>query len=433
MRKGSLLSNLRAIELGDGYVGPWAGLLLADLGVEIIKVESMNRMDMTRGPASLPEPDGDTVLPMYPNGEPGERPWNRNAQYNACNVGKYGVTLDLAKPKGLQAFMRLVAVSDVFFSNVAAGVAEKLGITYEALAKVNPEMIYLSSVGYGSTGPYADRVAMGNTIDGAAGLFGLRDYGDGDGTAVTPDTHCDTITALSNTLALVMALYHRQTSGKGMYIDASMVEPCMSHIGEAIMDYTMNQSVQRSLGNRDPKMSPQGCYRCEGEDEWVTLSISSDDEWQRLAAVTDNPQWADDERFSRVPDRMSHQTELDELIGAWTAGYTKDDVMNLLQGAGIAAGAVLNNAEVRGDPHLKERGFFDVIEEPEAGLHTCPGRLWKLAETETPERRHAPLLGEHNDYVLGEIAGLTPDEIRELEQEGVIGTTPADIQQAPTL
>lgn len=424
MREGFLLSNPRVIELGDGYVGPWAGLLMADLGAEVIKVESMTRMDMTRGAASLPGLGGDAVFPMYPNGEPGEKPWNRNAQFNACNAGKCGVTLDLAKPKGLQTFLRLVKVSDVFFSNMAVGVAEKLGITHEALAKVNPEIIYLSSVGYGRTGPYAGRVAMGNTIDGAAGFSSLRDYGDGDGTAVSPDVHCDTLAALTNALALVIALYHRQKTGKGMYIDASMVEPSMSHIGEAIMDYTMNQRVQRSLGNKDMSMSPQGCYRCKGEDEWVTLSVSSDDEWQRLTEVTGNPQWADDERFAGVLGRLSHQTALDELIGAWTAKHTKFEIMNLLQEAGIAAGAVLNNAEVFNDLHLKERGFFNVIEEPAAGTHTFPGRLWKLEETETPKRRHAPLLGEHNDYVLGKIAGLAPDEILELEQAGIIGTAP---------
>jgi len=302
------LTGIRVLDFTHHISGPYCTKLLADYGAEVIKVESMSRMDMTRGPASLPEPSGDIVLPMYPNGEPGERPWNRNAQFNACNAGKYGVTLDLSRPKGLKAFMRLVRVSNIFFSNLAVGVAEKLGITHETLVEENPEIIYLSSSGYGGTGPYADRVAMGNTIDGAAGLFGLRDYGDGDGTAVTPDTHCDTISALTNAIALVMALYHREKTGSGIHIDASMAEPC---------------------------------------------------------------------------------------------------------------------------PHLKERGFFDVIEEPAAGVHTCPGRPWQLEETETPERRHAPLLGEHNDYVLGEIAGLTPDEILELAQDGVVGTIPDGIQQAP--
>jgi len=425
MRKGFLLSNVRVLEVAEGWVGPWAGLLLADLGAEVIKVESINRMDMERGPGASPIKGGETSLfyPSYPDGTLGERSWNRNAYFNACNFSKYGVTLDLTKSKGLQAFMRLVKVSDIFLSNMAVGVDEKLGITYETLVKVNPQIIYLTATGYGRTGAYSKRVAMGNTIDAASGLFGLRDYGDGDSTAVSPDPHADSIAAVTIALAILTALYYRQKTGRGMFIDASMVEPSMSHIGEAIMDYTMNHRVQHSLGNRDISMT-QGCYRCEGEDEWVTISIASDEEWQRFIEIMGSPAWAREERFVDVLGRLKNQDELDKLIGEWTIHHTKYEVMNLLQQANVAAGAVLNNADVYSDPHIRERGFLDVIEDPDAGVHTYAGRLWKLVETETPKRSHSPCLGEHNDYVLKKIAGLTSDEILELEQEGIIGTTP---------
>ena len=413
------------VELAGGWVGAWAGALLADLGAEVIKVESINGIDFgrTRGAVSPAVLDGRIFYPNYPGGQLGERPWNRNTQYCGCNFSKYDVTLDLKKPKGLQAFMRLVKVSDVFFSNMA-GLPERLNVTYEDLVKVNPEIIYLSSTAYGRTGPYAKRVGMGNTIDGASGFSALRDYGDGDSTAITPQAKTDTIAAATNALSILMALYYRQKTGKGMFIDASMVEPAMTHIGEAIMDYTMNHRVQRSRGNRDISISPQGCYRCKGDDEWVTLSISSDEEWQRFAQVMGNPQLAGDERFSDVLLRLENQDELDNLIEAWTICHTKFEVMNLLQEAGIAAGAVLNNAETYDDPHLKERDFFITIEDPDAGVHTYPDRWWKLGETEAPKRRHSPTLGEHNDYVLRQIIGLTPDEIAEFEQEGIIGTTP---------
>lgn len=347
MSKEFLLSNVRVVEVAEGWVGPWAGMLLADLGAEVIKVESITRIDMNRGPGSSPPSGGPvTFHSTYPDGKLGERFWNRNCQFNACNFNKCDVTLDLTNPKGLQAFMRLVKASDVFLSNMALGVDEKLGITYEALVKVNPQIIYLSAIGYGRAGPYANRVAMGNTIDAAAGLFGLRDYGDGDSTAVSGDAHCDSIAALTNAFAILTALYHRKKTGRGMFIDASMVEPSMLHIGEAIMDYTMNQRVQRSTGNRDMSMSPQNCYPCKGEGEWVTLSISSDEEWQRFTEVMGNPQWAGDERFADVLGRLKNQDELDKLIGAWTIRHTKYEVMNLLHQAGIAAGAVLNNADV---------------------------------------------------------------------------------------
>ncbi|MBI4304567.1 MAG: CoA transferase [Chloroflexi bacterium] len=430
MRKGYILSNIRIVEVGEGRVGPWAGLLLRDLGAEIIKVESITRPDMTRGvtrisfPAS---PTGAALAPDYPDGIPGERHWNRCCEFTARNQGKLGITLDLAKPQGLEVFLRLIKVSDAFYSNMAVGAAEKLCITYADLVKVNPNIIYLSSTGYGRQGPYALQVAMGSTIDAAAGIFGLRDYGDGDSTAVSPDTHCDSIGALSNALGLIFALYHRQKTGKGIYIDSSMVEPSMTHIGEAIMDYTMNGRVWRSLGNRDMTMSPQGCYPCQGKDQWVTFSIASDKEWQKLIRVMGMPKLAKDERFANPLARLKHQDELDELIKAWTAPRTKFEVTELLQKAGIAAGAVLDSADVYKDPDAQAREFFETVDQPDVGKRALPGRLWKLGDTEVPGREHAPTLGEHNDYVLKEIIGLTSEEVAKLERDQIIGTVPISL------
>ena len=426
MQKDLLLSGVRVVEVASGWVGPWSGQLLADLGAEIIKVESTTMPDFNRGVSLPTDAGGSLFYSNYPDGKLGEKPWNRNALFNAANFGKCDLTLDLIKPRGLELFMQVMKVSDVFLSNMAVGVDEKLGITYEAMIKVNPQIIYLTSAGYGRTGPYARRVAMGNTIDAASGFFGLRGYGDGDSTAVTPSTHCDDIAAMTNAFSIVAALYHKKKTGKGMYIDTSMAEPSMLHIGEAIMEYTMNRRVQQSTGNRDVSMSPQGCYRCQGEDEWVTLSIKSDKEWQRFVEVIGNPQWAQDEKFSSILGRLKNQDELDKLIESWTTNRNKHEVMHLLKEAGIAAGAVLDNAEVYNDPHLKERRFWETVDNPDAGVHTYPGRLWKLEDIEMPERRRAPTLGEHNDYVLQDILGLTAGEVAKLEQEGIIGTVPAD-------
>ncbi|MFC2033642.1 CaiB/BaiF CoA transferase family protein, partial [Chloroflexota bacterium] len=421
MQKGLLLSGVRIVEVGSGWVGPWAGQLLADLGAELIKVESTTIPDFNRGPgtAVITDTGGSFFCSNYPDGKMGEKVWNRNSLFNAANFGKCDVTLDLTKTRGLELFMQVIKASDVFFSNMAVGVDKKLGIDYEAMVKVNPEIIYLTSAGFGRTGPYAKRVAMGNTIDAASGFFGLRGYGDGDSTAVTPSTHCDDIAAMTNAFSIVAALYHKKKTGKGMYIDTSMVEPSMLHIGEAIMDYTMNCRVQQSTGNRDVSMSPQGCYRCQGEDEWVTLSIKSDKEWQRFVEAMGNPQWAQDENFSNVLGRLKNQDELDKLIESWTTNRNKHEVMHLLKEAGIAAGAVLDNSEVYNDPHLKERGFWVTVDNPDAGVHTYPGRLWKLEDTEMTGRRRAPTLGEHNNYVLQDILGLTAGEVAVLEQEGI--------------
>jgi len=203
-----------------------------------------------------------------------------------------------------------------------------------------------------------------------------------------------------------------------------MVEPCMLNIGEAIMDYTMNKRIQRSLGNRDTSMSPQGCYRCQGEDEWVTLTIASDREWQRFVEVMGNPQLANDQRFGNVLERLENQNEIDKLITSWTINQDKFEVMNKLQQAGIAAGAVCNNKDVYQNEHLKQRNHWDVIDEPDAGRHTYPSRPWKLQNTKVPKREHAPLLGEHNHYVLKDILELSAEKVAKLEKEGYIGTVP---------
>jgi benzylsuccinate CoA-transferase BbsF subunit len=427
MRKGYILSGIRVTEVGEGRVGPWAGLLLADLGAEVIKIESITRPDMTRGVTRISFPTGPVPFyPDYPGGVPGERHWNRSCEFTARNLGKIGVTLDLAKPQGLAVCKRLIKISDVFLSSSAAGVAEKLGLGYEDVAKVNPNIVYLSSTGYGRTGPYASQVAMGSTIDAASGLFGLRDYGDGDATAVSPDTHCDSVGALTNALGMIFSIYHHKKTGKGLFVDVSMAEPAMSHIGEAFLDYSMNHRVWHSLGNRDMTMAPQGCYRCKGQDEWVTLTVASDDEWRRMTEVMGMPRLANDERFVNVLARLKNQDAIDEIITKWTTPQTKFDVQNKLQQAGIAAGAVMNSADIYNDPQAKAREFFDVIDQPEVGVYSLPGRLWKFGQTEVPKRKHAPTLGEHNDFVLKELLGMTAAEVAELDKTHIIGTVPVE-------
>lgn len=419
----NLLTGVRVVELGEAVVGPWAGLILADLGAQVIKVESINRIDLSRGPISVKGPV--PFFEDYPDGKLGDRPWNRTARYNTYNIGKLGITLDLAKPSGVQAFLRIIKESDVLLTNMALGVAEKMGLGYPELCAVNPQIIYLSATGFGRKGPYAKRMTMGNVIDGASGMFGLRDYGDGDSTAVTPSIHCDTTAAATNTFAILAALYHRKRTGRRIFIDVSMVESGMSHIGEAIMDYTINQRVQHSLGNRDPSMSPQGCYQCRGEDEWVTLSVANDREWKRLAELMGEPALAEDERFVDVLSRIKNQEDLDGIMKAWTLQHTKFEIMHLLQGKGIASGAVFNNGDVYNDPHLKAREVLEEIDHPEAGTRSYVRRLWKLEEAPETQRRHAPLLGQHTEFVLETIAGYSHEEIEALKRDKIIGTEPA--------
>lgn len=209
-----------------------------------------------------------------------------------------------------------------------------------------------------------------------------------------------------------------------MHIDLSQVEAVISFNADAVMDYTMNGRVQERMGNRHPSMAPHGCYRCKGEDEWVVIAIPSDAAWQRFCQVVGQPSWAEDARFSDVLSRYQHQGELDGLIEAWTLQHSHYEVMDILQQAGIPAGPVLDAKELVEDPHLNERGLFEMVTHPEAGTHPYIGMYARLSKTPGSIRLPAPCLGEHNQHVFRELLGLSQEEITSLEEEGIIGTDP---------
>jgi crotonobetainyl-CoA:carnitine CoA-transferase CaiB-like acyl-CoA transferase len=223
---------------------------------------------------------------------------------------------------------------------------------------------------------------------------------------------------------ILAAIRYRRRTGKGQLIDVSQREVTTCLIGEAIMDYSMNERVQKPLGNRHPSMAPHGCYRCQEEDMWVTIAVGSDAEWQALCQAMGKPDLAQDARFADVASRHQNQDELDAIIEEWTNERDHYQVMDSLQRAGVMAGAVLNPKEVVEDPHLSERGFYEVITHPEAGTYPYAGMSWKLSKTPGRIRMPAPCLGEHNDYVYSEILGMSEEEVAELAEEEIISNVP---------
>ncbi|MBI4497377.1 MAG: CoA transferase [Chloroflexi bacterium] len=408
------LAGVRILDLTMFMAGPVGTKLLADMGAEVIKVESPGH----------PDPIRIQARGVYPQGEPGERPWNRSGMINERARNKLGITLDLACPEGKAVFLRLVACSDVVMENYRADVMENLGLGYAALRQANPGIILVSIASQGVVGPEALYRSYGNNLEDLAGMTLLKGYEDEEHPYLVSGAYPDPTSGFLGAGVVVAALRYRRLNGVGMHVDFSQREMATAMVGDLFMDYAMNRRQPPRWGNGHPWMAPHGCYPCQGRDKWVTIAVATDAQWQRLCAAIGRPDLARDERFATGERRWQNRKALDAVLTEWTLQREHVEAMAALQQAGLAAGAVYNVAELFADPHLEHRGFFEVTEDPDAGLHRYQGRPWKLSKTPLGTRTPAPLFGQHNQQVLGGLVGLDEPELQELEVKGVIGTIP---------
>lgn len=415
---GPPLAGIRILDLTMVWAGPYCTQILADLGADVIKVESVKHFDSIRGVVHPP-----AGARGYPDDDPGPDPWNRTARFNERNRNKFGVTLDLTTPAGIALFKDLVKSCDAVTENFSARVMDKLGLDYATLREIRPDLVMLSMPGFGKSGPASESVAYGITIEMMAGLTSLTGYGDGRPMKGGVNTG-DPIAALHAAGALLAALHHRAETGAGQSIDCSQQESAIAVIGDILLDFAMTGIAPEPRGNRDPEKAPQGCYPCRGEDQWLALSVRTEDEWRALCAVIERPDLAEAPRFRTRAARWTCHDELDAIIGAWTAQQDRYQAMHRLQQAGVAAGAVLSNRDLVADPHVRARSAVVLIDHPSVGPREYPAPTARLHETPAQIRRPAPRLGEHNHEVLGDLLGLAPEELQSLEQRQIIGTLP---------
>ncbi len=409
------LEGIRIIDLTQVYAGPYASKLLADMGAEVIRVESAFRS--SRGG---PNPQQGAV---YPDGNPGEKPYNRSAYYNELHRNKLSISLDLSKDQGKEIFLKLVQISDVVLDNFSPRVMANFGLDYPNLKKIKSDIIMVSISAYGQTGPYRDYVSFGRGIEAMSGLSQITGYQDsqplGPGTA-----YADATAGLHATFATLMALRHRRRNSKGQHIDLSLRESLTALLGEHILDHSMNKRSPERKGNHDSSAIFQGCYRCQGNDSWITIALHSEDELQAFCNTIGNPQWTREPEFGNLLNWRQNQQKADRMIEQWTVQNDPDEAMKILQQSGVRAGAVLNAANLNQNPHLINRGFFETITHPEAGTHALAGMPWKLSRTPGHIRKPAPCFAEHNDYVFAELLGMTEEEITQLEAEGIVAKMP---------
>jgi len=400
------LTGIRVADFTRVHAGPSATQWLGVLGAEVLRLESRMRPDMLR-------PDrGRGRVEVNPD-------LDSSNSFLSLNCSKLSCTLNLTNPKAVELAKRIIAVCDGVFENYSPGVMARFGLDYPSVKRLKPDIIMLSCSGPGQTGPNRHEVAFAHTVQAFSGLCSITGYPGGAPTQIGP-MWADVMAGQAAVFAFLTALYHRDETGEGQYIDLSMNETILSTMPEAILEFTLNGRNLAPMGNRDWSMAPHGCYRCQGEDCWVAIAVGTDEEWQALCRVMGNPAWCAEERFADQVSRWYHQDELDHHLEAWTQSYTREAAARLLQEAGVPAAISAGPADVFHDPHLRERQFFTPLEHPRVGKSEVGRVPYRPDGHFVSQYKPAPLIGQHNQYVFAELLGMPEGEIEALVDERVI-------------
>ena len=409
------LAGVRIVDLTRIWSGPLATRILGDLGAEVVKIEAHTN----RGAAVVPG-----VRPgLFPDGDPGERPWNRQGLFNKLNRNKQSVALDLKSDRGRELFLQLIAEADIVIENFSARAMPSLGLGYEQLRAVNDEIIYVAMPAFGLTGPYRDYVGLGPSIEPLIGLTALMGYSE-DEPRVTAKALTDAISGVVAATAAVTALDRREQTGQGGFIDLSQHEAGVTMLGEYFIDRQVSGVEPPREGNWHPEATPHGVFRCAGDDDWIALSVRDEAQWLALADSA-GAAWASDDRFATAEERRENRAALNEEIEGWTVTRDKFELMRALQSAGIAAGVVHTAPEVLADPHLADRGYWVQLDEIDAGRQRYDGSpLIFNGERGYDVWTPAPILGRQNESVLRDLLGVDADDFAALFEQGVIADRP---------
>jgi len=390
-----ILNEIRILDFSRVLAGPYATRILADFGAEVIKVQSNKTAtgaeDNKRGYFST---------------------WNRN---------KRSITLDMSYPEARELALRLVAISDVVIENFSPRVMSNWGFHYQKLKDIRSDLIMLSMSGMGQTGPWKDCVALGPTVQSLGGFTYLTSYEKGPPVG-SGYAYADPISGLYGAFAVLAALDYRDRTGRGQYIDLSEYEAVCTLMGPELLNVFANNKDVLPKGNESDHImaAPCGCYQCRGRDRWCVIAVFDEDQWRALCRVLGYPDWTGDKRFSNVLNRKEHSKELDELLEGWTAKRSAEEVMALLQEAGVPSGVVQNAEDLAGDPQLMEREFFVHLKHPTLGDTISDGSPIRFTHNCERKYKASPLLGEDNEYVFRDLLGLSKGEFHGYVEKHVI-------------
>lgn len=384
------LEGIRIIDFSWVMAGPMATKMLGAMGAEVIKIESSSRPEFS----------------------------NRNLMFSVINNNKKSCTINIASPEGQQLIRDLVAGADIVIENFSARVMGKFGLDYESLKKIRPGLIFLSASGVGRTGPERDMLAYGSLLQGYSGRVGMIGTPNAalEAMGVMP-AWTDPITALWEVLAALAALRHRADTGEGAFIDMSMLEGTVALLPESLLRSALGQAQGEAHSTGDPHASPSACFRCAGEDEWLAVSVRTDDEWRRLCSVMENEGLSNDPLYAGIDGRRKGRNALNSIVSRWMAQQDAADMEARLLALGVPAARSRNMEELVADQTLQQRGLFRV----EDGMLQMATLPWRTTDGWTGDFVPTPALGADNAYVFGTLLGLDESRRRELAEAGVIG------------
>jgi benzylsuccinate CoA-transferase BbsF subunit len=399
------LKGIRFADFTWAGAGPFSTKIFSDFGAEVLKIEGKSRPD----PVRVGGPFRDGIFGI-----------NRSGYFASRNTGKKSVAVNLKNPASRETIYDIIRQSDVVSNNFGPGAMERLGLGYDDVKAIKPDIIYLAMPMYGENGPLANLLGVGMTISAVTGLMWQTGY-EGEG-PLGPGTHFPDHAAnpYHAAFAVMAALRHRRATGKGMKIDLSQVESTINCMGLAFLEHAVTGVERERLGNRSPHHAPHNIFRCAGEDDWCAIAVTSDAQWRALCEVIGNEELAADAALATAEGRLAHVEHIEKAVGAWTATRDATAVMMELQAKGVPAGVVASSRYLMDkDQQLKHRGYWQRIDHPEIGESRFTSPPF-LLDDERVNLKRPPLIGEHTDSVLTDILGYTPERVRELHAEGVL-------------
>ena len=412
------LEGIQGIVLTQAWAGTFCTELLGFLGADIVQVEVRKRFDSWRGEASRPMGEKLDAIPTA------QHPWNTHFLYNSVNLNKRCVTLDLQEERGRDVFLDLVKHADVVAENFSPRVMGNLGIGHDVLRAINPGIILCSLSAYGHDGPWANVPGIGGTIEPSSGMSALLGYEDGP-PMNSGQMYPDAVAGYYGAASILAALRYRDRTGRGQFVDLSMMEANLAHTGDAALEYLRNGTQRARMGNRHTTFAPHGIYRCAGDEQWIAIACETDEQWRALLAVAGGA-IEGVEGWQAAAGRKSSEASLDAALSAWTAGQNRDALVESLVTAGVIAAPVLDGLELADDVSARERGILVDIEHVEVGHMQQLASPFRFGGSDPVPIRPAPLHGEHSLEVFQQFLGMSEEEYAALVAAGITGMGPPD-------